>query len=78
MTTPTGRETAPATARLDLRLLAPILLGFWCLYFAIVTLSNVTDLLRSLRLLPADLGLDLREPGLHRGQHRQDRRAGQG
>jgi hypothetical protein len=54
MTKPTGPETAPATARLDLRLLAPILLGFWCLYFGIVTLSNLTDLLRSLHLLPAN------------------------
>jgi hypothetical protein len=44
----------PVTARLDLRLLGPGLLGFWCLYFAIVTLSNLTDLLRSVHLLPAD------------------------
>ena len=54
MTKPTGRVTAPGAARLDLRLLAPVLLGFWCLYFAIVTLSNLTDLLRSLHVLPAD------------------------
>jgi len=54
MTKPTGRETAPGATRLELRLLAPALLGFWCLYFAIVTLSNLTDLLRSLHVLPAD------------------------
>ena len=30
------------------------LLGFWALYFAIVALSNLTDLLRSVHLLPAD------------------------
>ena len=39
--------------RLDLRLLGPGLLGFWALYFGIVALSNLTDLLRSLHLLPA-------------------------
>jgi len=31
-----------------------VLLGFWCLYFAVVSLSNLTDLLRSLHLLPAE------------------------
>jgi hypothetical protein len=54
MTKPPGRVTAPGTTRLDLPLLAPVLLGFWCLYFAIVTLSNLTDLLRSIHVLPAD------------------------
>jgi hypothetical protein len=54
MTKPTGRETAPGTARVNLRLLAPVLLGSYCLDFAIVTLSNLTDLLRSLHVLPAD------------------------
>ena len=54
MTKPTGRVTAPGAARLDLGLLAPVLLGFWGLYFAIVTLSNLTNLLRALHVLPAD------------------------
>ena len=55
MTKPTGRvTTAPGGTRLDLPLLAPVLLGFWCLYFAIVTLSNLTDLLRSVHVLPTD------------------------
>jgi hypothetical protein len=54
MAKPPGRETASGTPRLDLRLLAPVLLGFWSFYFAIVALSNLTDLLRSLHLLPAD------------------------
>jgi hypothetical protein len=31
-----------------------MLLGFWCFYFAIVGLSNLTDLLRAVHLLPAD------------------------
>jgi hypothetical protein len=31
-----------------------MLLGFWSLYFAIVALSHLADLLRSLHLLPAD------------------------
>jgi hypothetical protein len=39
--------------RLDLRLLGPGLLGFWSLYFAIVALSNLTDLLAHFGLLPA-------------------------
>src|SRR6185369_4207986 len=46
--------TSVATTRLDLGLLGPVLLGFWCLYFAVVSLSNLTDLLRSIRLLPAE------------------------
>jgi hypothetical protein len=37
----------------SLRLLGPGLLGFWALYFAIVALSNLTDLLASVHLLPA-------------------------
>jgi hypothetical protein len=37
----------------SLRLLGPGLLGFWALYFAIVALSNLTDLLGSVHLLPA-------------------------
>ena len=53
MTKPLVREAAPLTARLDLALIGPLLLGFWCLYFAIVTLSNLTDLLRSIHLLPS-------------------------
>jgi hypothetical protein len=36
----------------------PGLLGFWALYFAIVALSNLTDLLGSLHLLPAGCGID--------------------
>jgi hypothetical protein len=39
---------------LDLRRLGPALLGFWALYFGIVALSNLADLLRSVHLLPAD------------------------
>ena len=54
MTTPTGGGTAPVTARLELRLLGPVLLGFWCLCFVVETLSNLTDLLRSVHLLPAN------------------------
>jgi hypothetical protein len=41
------------TRRLGLHLLEPGLLGFWALYFALVTLSNLTDLLRALGALPA-------------------------
>ena len=37
----------------SLRLLGPGLLGFWALYFSIVALSNLTDLLGSVHLLPA-------------------------
>ncbi len=36
----------------SLRLLGPGLLGFWALYFGIVALSNLADLLGGLRLLP--------------------------
>ena len=36
-----------------LALLRPGLLGFWALYFAIVALSNLTDLLAAGHLLPA-------------------------
>jgi hypothetical protein len=54
MTKPMGRRTPQAATRLDLALLGRVLLGFWCLYFAIVTLSNLTDLLRFVHLLPAD------------------------
>jgi hypothetical protein len=39
-------------ARLDLRWLRPGLLGFWALYFAIVALSNLADLLVALHVLP--------------------------
>jgi len=39
--------------RPDFQLLGPGLAGFWCLYFAVVTLSNLTDLLVSLHVLPA-------------------------
>jgi hypothetical protein len=39
---------------LDLRGLGIGLLGFWALYFGIVALSNLADLLRSVHLLPAD------------------------
>jgi len=39
---------------LDFRRLDVGLLGFWALYFGIVALSNLADLLRSARLLPAD------------------------
>ena len=39
--------------RLTLRLLGPALLGFWALYFAIVALSNLTDLLVGVGILPA-------------------------
>jgi hypothetical protein len=46
-----GRELV--SRLLGLRLLAPGLLGFWALYFAIVALSNLTDLLRELQVLPA-------------------------
>lgn len=38
---------------LDLRRLGIGLLGFWALYFGIVALSNLADLLRSVHLLPA-------------------------
>ena len=38
---------------LDLRRLGIGLLGFWALYFGIVALSNLADLLRSAHLLPA-------------------------
>jgi hypothetical protein len=37
----------------SLRLLGPGLLGFWALYFGIVALSNLADLLGGLHLLPA-------------------------
>jgi hypothetical protein len=37
----------------SLRLLGPGLLGFWAIYFVIVALSNLTDLLGSFHLLPA-------------------------
>jgi hypothetical protein len=43
----------PVPRRLDFRLLRPALLGFWALYFAIVAASNLTDLLRTLDVLPA-------------------------
>jgi hypothetical protein len=43
----------PVIGRLELRLVGPGLLGFWALYFAIVALSNLADLLRSLDVLPA-------------------------
>jgi hypothetical protein len=36
------------------RRLGIVLLAFWALYFGIVALSNLTDLLRSIHLLPAD------------------------
>jgi len=39
---------------LDLRRLGIGLLGFWALYFGVVALSNLTDLLRSLHLLTTD------------------------
>lgn len=39
---------------LDLRRLGVALLGFWALYFAVVALSNLTDLLRGVGLLPTD------------------------
>jgi hypothetical protein len=39
---------------LGLRVLGPGLLGFWALYFTIVALSNLTDLLRGLQVLPAN------------------------
>jgi hypothetical protein len=54
-----ARETAGSSTRLngvrrlDLRQLGPGLLGFWALYFAIVTLSNLTDILANLHVLPA-------------------------
>ena len=54
MTKPPDRRTSLTPTRLDLGLLGPVLLGFWCLYFAVVSLSNLTDLLRFLRLLPAE------------------------
>jgi hypothetical protein len=38
--------------RLDLGLLAPALLGFWACYFTLVALTNATDLLRALGVLP--------------------------
>lgn len=47
-------EAGPVSRRLDLRMLGRGLLVFWALYFAIVTLSNLSDLCRSLDLLPAD------------------------
>jgi hypothetical protein len=43
----------PVNGRLGLRLLAPLLLGFWGLYFMIVALSNLADLLRFAGVLPA-------------------------
>jgi hypothetical protein len=39
--------------QLDLRLLRPGLAGFWSLYFAIVTLSNLTDCPARAPILPA-------------------------
>jgi hypothetical protein len=39
---------------LDLRRLGIGLLGFWALYFAIVALSNLADLLRSVHVVRAD------------------------
>jgi hypothetical protein len=54
MAKPLDRGTSLGTTRLELGLLGPLLLGFWCLYFAVVSLSNLTDLLRSLHLLPAE------------------------
>jgi hypothetical protein len=50
-----GRDAAaePVIGRLELRLVGPGLLGFWALYFAIVALSNLADLLRGLHVLPA-------------------------
>ena len=39
--------------RLGSHLIEPWLLGFWALYFGIVALSNLTDLLAHLRVLPA-------------------------
>src|SRR5262249_53007320 len=42
-------EAQPVTRRLGIGLLA-----FWALYFAIVALSNLTDLLRGVHLLPAN------------------------
>ena len=39
--------------RLGSHLIGPGLLGFWALYFGIVALSNLTDLLAHLHLLPA-------------------------
>jgi hypothetical protein len=44
---------APVSRRLGLHLLGPGLLGFWALYFAVVTLSNLADLLRGLHFLPS-------------------------
>jgi hypothetical protein len=43
----------PVNARGPLHRLGMGLLGFWALYFAIVALSNLTDLLRSVNVLPA-------------------------
>src|SRR5215831_12582167 len=42
------------TERLDLPRLRIGLLAFWALYFAIVALSNLTDLLRGVGVLAAD------------------------
>ena len=43
----------PVNAQGHLRRVGIGLLSFWALYFAIVALSNLTDLLRSVTLLPA-------------------------
>jgi hypothetical protein len=51
MTKPTGRGTRSGRPG-SISGLAPVLLGFWCLY-GIVTLSNLTDL-SVLHVLPAD------------------------
>jgi len=48
-----GARAEPEDRRLGLHLVVPGLLGFWALYFAVVTLSNLTDLLRALHVLPA-------------------------
>jgi hypothetical protein len=48
-----GARTEPESRRLALHLVVPGLLAFWALYFAVVTLSNLTDLLRALHVLPA-------------------------
>lgn len=47
---------APVKRWCDLRRLGPGLLGFWALYFGIVALSNLTDLLRGVHVLPASWG----------------------
>jgi hypothetical protein len=48
-----GARTEPASRWLGLHFVGPGLLGFWALYFGVVTLSNLTDLLRALHVLPA-------------------------